>query len=271
MSNRLSQVVLLLASFSTLSACADLKKTDPWEGYNRFMYKVDDNIDKYALKPAADAYVKVVPKQIRDGLYNGYTNLQYGDVILNDFLQGNLAQGSSDLGRMAVNSTLGIGGVFDIASSLNLPSHQNDFGLTLGRWGCPPGPYIVLPLLGPYTLRDVPDLGTSYLTNPLSWIDVPTAAAIPVASVQVVVMRANYNKEVAFRDEAAIDPYVFTRDAYMQYRENLIHPNKPIPPSEDIFNEDLEATTSPTTAPATATAPATRPAPTQNRNIPKIH
>ena len=264
---RCVRTLALCCFFLALTGCSDFQKTDPWEGYNRFMYKVDDGIDKYALKPASDAYVKVIPKQARDCLYNGYTNLQYGDVILNDLLQAKWQQSAGDFGRFAVNSTLGIGGLFDIAATINLPSHQNDFGITLGQWGFGPGPYIVLPLFGPYTVRDVPDLGTSYLTNPLSWVDMPAAASISVAAVQAVVMRADYNKEVVFRDEAAIDPYVFTRDAYIQYRESLMHEGKPAAPKENIFDEDNESTTAP------ATQPTTRPSitPQPGRNIPKIH
>ena len=264
---RCARILAICCLFISLTGCADFKKTDPWEGYNRFMYKVDDGFDKYALKPASDAYTKVIPKQIRDCLYNGYTNLQYGDVILNDFLQGRVGQGAADFGRFAVNSTLGIAGLFDIASTINLPSHQNDFGITLGRWGYGPGPYIVLPLFGPYTVRDVPDLGTSYVTNPLAWVDMPAAASISVAAVQAVVMRADYNKEVAFRDEAAIDPYVFTRDAYIQYRENLIHEGKAVTPKENIFDEENGSTTAPATQPTTM--PNITPLP--GRNIPKIH
>jgi phospholipid-binding lipoprotein MlaA len=270
---RRARIVVLCCFFVALVGCSDFQKTDPWEGYNRFMYKVDDGIDKYALKPAADAYVQVIPKQFRDMLYNGYSNLQYGDVILNDLLQAKWQQGASDFGRFAVNSTLGIGGLFDMASPLNLPSHENDFGLTLGRWGCPPGPYIVLPLFGPYTVRDVPDLGTAYATNPLAWVDMPLAASISVSTVQAIVMRASYSKETLFRDEAAIDPYVFTRDAYIQYRENLVHEGKTVPPKENIFDEEVEPTTNPSTAPATAptTMPQVSPTPQPGRNIPKIH
>ena len=111
-------------------------------------------------------YVKVIPKPIRSGIGNGFDNLIYFNVVFNDFLQAKWGQGLGDFGRMAANSTIGIGGIFDVATRWGLPSHDNDFGITLGKWGLGPGPYLVLPLLGPSSLRDAPGLAMEYAGHP---------------------------------------------------------------------------------------------------------
>ena len=155
-----SLALLLLAALAGLTGCASTgSKVDPWEKSNRFFYQANDSLDRYALKPLADGYVKVVPQPVRNGIGNGFANLEYGNVILNDFLQARWNQGWSDSGRMLVNSTVGIAGFFDVATPLGLPSHDNDFGITLGKWGAKPGPYLVLPLFGPSSVRDAPGIG----------------------------------------------------------------------------------------------------------------
>src|SRR6266513_2880657 len=141
------------------------KNPDPFHKVNRFFYKVNDGLDKILLKPAMDVYTKVVPKPVRHGLGNFFDNLGYGNVILNDMLQGHIKDGFAGMGRMAVNTTVGVGGVFDVATKWNLPSHSNDFGITLGKWGAGPGPYLVLPLYGPSTFRDVPRIPVGMYTT----------------------------------------------------------------------------------------------------------
>ena len=249
-----TRLLLLLCAVVALGGCADFKKTDPWEKPNRFVYNVNDGIDTYALKPVSDLYVKVTPKPIRTGLYNGYSNLEYFNVIFNDFLQAKWNQGASDSGRMAVNSTVGVAGIFDVATGWGMPSHNNDFGLTLGTWGFQQGPYLVLPLFGPSTVRDAPGIGVGMVTNPLFWVDTTLATSIAVSAVEAVVMRSNADQEIRFRNSAAIDPYVFTRDAYLQYRENQLHGGK-VPPKENIYDEDAEPATAPSTQPATTPPP----------------
>jgi phospholipid-binding lipoprotein MlaA len=242
--------ILLLLALGILPACQTTNsKIDPFEPTNREVYKFDENLDRWILKPLADGYVLVIPKPLREGIGNGFDNVGYFNVILNDFLQGKHEQGWSDSGRMFVNSTLGLAGFFDPATSMGLVKHDNDFGITLGKWGVEPGPYLVLPLFGPSTARDVTDYGMQIATNPLTYVDMPAAAAIPLNTVQAIDMRARYEQEVRFRDKAAIDPYVFTRDAYLQYREARIHENKPtIDPS--MYDEDPGADTQPATQPA---------------------
>jgi phospholipid-binding lipoprotein MlaA len=224
---------------------------DPWEKTNRAFYNFDDGLDRVLLKPVSDFYVKVVPQPIRTGLGNGFDNLGYGNVILNDFLQAKWVQGLGDVGRMAVNSTIGIAGIFDVASRWGLPSHQNDFGITLGKWGAKPGPYLVLPLLGPTTVRDAPGILVANLTNPVTWVNPPLAVTAPLGVVQAMDTRSRYESALRFRNAAAIDPYVFTRNGYLQYRDHLIHEgNKPV--DQSLYDEEPES--APSSRPATTRA-----------------
>ncbi len=251
-----------------LGGCAnDPKNIDPWEKTNRFFYSFNDNLDHYALKPLADGYVKIIPKPVRTCIGNGYDNLQYGDVILNDFLQGQWQQGWSDAGRMGVNTTVGIAGIFDVATRWNLPSHDNDFGMTLGKWGADAGPYLVLPLFGPSCVRDAPDIGVGILTNPVTWIDPPWYVTIPLFALQAVDSRSRLDREVRFRDQAAIDPYAFTRHAYLEYRRAKISGSE-APANQDMYEDESGPTTAPATQPSTqpATAPATQTQPVAPRS-----
>ncbi len=163
----IAAALLAVGAVSLCGGCAgNPSNPDPWEKANRFIYNVNDGFDRAALKPAADAYVKVVPQPIRQGIGNGFDNLVYLNVIINDFLQAKWGQGLGDSGRMAANSIVGIGGIFDVATKWGLPAHQNDFGITLGKWGVKPGPYLVLPLFGPSSLRDVSGLLVEYVATP---------------------------------------------------------------------------------------------------------
>ena len=231
-----------------LGGCATTGNIDPWEKTNRVFYNFDDGLDRVLLKPVSDFYVKVVPAPIRTGLTNGFDNLGYGNVILNDFLQAKWKQGLDDTGRMAVNSTIGIAGFFDVASRWGLPSHPNDFGITLGKWGAKPGPYIVLPLLGPTTMRDVPGIFVANATNPVTWVNPPLAITAPLGVVQGINTRSRYESALRFRNAAAVDPYVFTRTGYLQYRDNLIHEGRK-PVDQSIYDEEPDS--APSTAPAT--------------------
>ena len=255
---RLAFVLCAVLALNFLGGCAgDARGGDPWAKGNRAFYDFDDGLDRVALKPAADCYVKVIPKPVRQGLGNGFDNLTYPNVILNSFLQGKWDQGWSDAGRMLVNSTIGIVGIFDVASGWGMVIHDTDFGITLGKWGVQQGPYLVLPLFGPSTARDVNGLIVGFVTNPLFWVDMPLAATISVSSVQAVDQRARAESWVKFRDEAAIDGYAFTRDAYLQFRESQVHDGKPAV-DQSFYDDDTGPATRPATRPTTP--PATQPA-----------
>jgi phospholipid-binding lipoprotein MlaA len=245
----MAAVVLAGVAVSLCCGCASgPRNADPFEKTNRFIYSFNDALDRVALKPAADVYVKVIPKPIRSGIGNGFDNLIYFNVVCNDFLQGKWGQGLGDFGRMAVNSTVGIGGIFDVASHWGLPSHDNDLGVTLGKWGAGPGPYLVLPLLGPSTVRDAPGLAMDYAANPTTWLYLPLQISVPLYVVYLVDLRSRFDSVVRFRNAAAIDPYVFTREAYLQYRDAKIHEGKRAP-EQNFYDEDSDAAP-PTTQPS---------------------
>lgn len=217
---------------------------DPLEdSFNRPSYNFNDALDKAILEPVAKGYVKVLPQPVRTGITNVYQNAADLNVILNDILQGKVDQTGSDVARFVFNTTLGIGGIFDVGTVIGLPKHEEDFGQTLATWGSGPGAYLVIPFLGPNTVRNVPDYGTSILTNPLFYISIANVILIPVAAVGIINKRANLLDATRLRDEAAIDPYTFTREAYLQRRAFLIYDGHP--PAEDydiekFIDDELE-------------------------------
>jgi phospholipid-binding lipoprotein MlaA len=200
----------------------DLKpvKGDPFQAYNRVMYAFNDSIDRNALRPTAVAYVRVVPAPIRRGVSNFFRNFSSPRTIVNDLLQGKLKNGGGDTARFLVNSTVGLVGLFDPASRMGLERHEEDFGQTLGRWGVPAGPYLVLPVLGPSTLRDsiarVPDEYTStrhYIKN--------GTARVSLAAADVIDLRAgllDYDQVI----RESFDPYAFVRNSWLQRRQYLV-------------------------------------------------
>jgi phospholipid-binding lipoprotein MlaA len=244
-------MMLVGAAMSLAAACASAPdKADPLEPVNRVLYGFNDLLDQYALKPAADVYVLVIPQVIRDCIGNGFANLPYFNVILNDFLQGKWNQGWSDTARFAVNSTIGLAGIFDVATHWGFPAHDNDMGVTLGKWGVGPGPYLVIPLLGPSSLRDTTRPIVIVLATPLTWLNLGPEINIPLSVAGAVDTRSRSDFIVKFRNSAAVDPYVFTREAYLQFREGLIHEGKPPVQQNNIYDEDTDtepATTQPTT------------------------
>ena len=159
MSSRAATTLILFVALACgVPACAKV---------NRFIYRANRVVDRVILRPVARGYEKIVPKTIRHGVSNFFDNLTYVNVILNDFLQGKFRRGTRDTARLVVNTTVGIGGVLDVAKKMGLEEHDEDFGQTLGVWGMGPGPYFVLPLLGPTTVRDAPGILFGAATNPL--------------------------------------------------------------------------------------------------------
>jgi phospholipid-binding lipoprotein MlaA len=242
-----------------LGGCAtEASNPDPFEKSNRDVYQFNDCVDRAVLKPISDGYVKVIPPCVRTAIGSAFKNLAYLDVILNDFLQGKCQQGGSDSARMAVNSTVGLLGFFDVATKCGLPGHENDFGITLGKWGAPSGAYLVLPLLGPSSGRDVWSIPVTVATNPLVWIDMPWGVSVGLAVLDAVDTRARLEPTLRLREQAAIDSYVFTRDAYLQYRRARLAKETGKPPEGPSIYDEEEPAGVPASQPATA--PATRPA-----------
>lgn len=204
---------------------------DPYESLNRKVFEFNDKLDAHVLKPVAETYQKVVPSMVRTGVSNVLGNL--GDVwsAVNQLLQGKPGQAGEMTMRVVTNTFFGIGGLFDQATELGLERHSEDFGQTLGRWGVPPGPYIVLPLLGASTARDTVatpvDLYASMDTQLVSG----TSATVGVSVVKVVNTRANLLGASQLLDEVALDRYSFFRDAYLARRRNQVYDGNP--PDDD--------------------------------------
>jgi len=212
-----------------LGACATTGANDPrdpWEGLNRGIWDFNEAADKAIVKPIAKGYVEYVPSFIRAGVTNFFGNLDDVASGLNCFLQGKPVAGFNDFGRVIVNTTFGVAGLWDVASRLEVEKHQEDFGQTLGWWGVPSGPYFVIPLLGPSTVRDAParlaDPGIYYSYK----INDP-AVTWSMFLIYELDIRANLLKAESVLDEAAIDRYTFVRDAWLQRRQSQVYDGNP--------------------------------------------
>ncbi len=255
-----SVAVLILCALSAAGCASGPDRSappnpaDPWAKSNRAVYNFNSDLDRAVIKDISDGYTRHVTQSVRTGIGNFFDNLSYLNVILNDHLQGHFAQGWRNTERMAINTTIGIVGVFDPASGYGRPRQKNDFGITLGRWGASSGPYLVLPLLGPSTVRDVPGIIVSRITNPMFWLDPPLEVSIPMDVTSFVDQRASLQTQMDLRDRAAIDPYTFTRDVYLRRRSSQIGK------SSHMSDEDIYGEPAPTTAPV---SPTTMPAATR--------
>lgn len=216
---------ILFAAALLLSGCATTNSgnpDDPLEGFNRAMFDFNDGLDRVALKPAATAYQEILPSFVQTGVNNFFGNI--GDVwtMVNNFLQGKVEQGLSDGMRVAFNSTIGFGGVLDIASEAGIPKHKEDFGQTLGKWGVASGPYVVLPVFGPSTVRDTAALPVDIAGDLWTYttpVDVRNVGAV----VRVIDLRASALKATNLLEEVALDRYTFIRGAYLQRRESQVN------------------------------------------------
>ena len=207
-------------SSSSSTSSSSAAPVDRFERYNRAMYSFNTGIARTVLRPLAEGYAKL-PRPIRGGIGNFIGHLAYADTIVNNFLQGKLTDGGKDLARFTLNTVVGVGGLFDPATAAGLPKNDEDFGQTLGKWGVPSGPYLVLPFLGASTVRDAP---TWVLTNALdgrSYLN-PDALNYGLGALHLVDLRAGVLVADAAIDQA-FDPYAFVRDAYLQRREYKVH------------------------------------------------
>lgn len=209
---------------------------DPFERTNRKVYGFNQKLDRYVLAPVASGYAAITPRFFRHGVDNFFTNAQYPGVILNNLLQGKASEGLADTGRFLINTTIGLLGVWDPAAEMGLERHQEDFDQTLAVWGANSGPYLELPLYGPSHARTLADYPVAYATNTLTYA-VESQVMAPLMVLYVINKRALLDQAVAIREQAAVDPYLFTRSAYIQHRHNLIHDGQP--PAENLYDEDL--------------------------------
>lgn len=208
---------------SRLCACATLAllplaaqaEDDPWESFNRPVFRFNDTLDTYALKPIAKGYQAITPQFVEDGVHNVFNNI--GDVgnLVNNVLQGKMHDAGVDTGRLIANTTFGVLGVFDVATRMGLDRNDEDFGQTLGAWGVSSGPYVVIPLFGPSTVRDAGAMVPDSFLQPYPYIDhVPTRNV--TRAVDVVDTRANL---LSAEKMITGDKYIFIRNAYLQNRE----------------------------------------------------
>lgn len=214
---------------------AGIDNSDPWEPFNRKVYAFNDAIDKHVLTPVANAYMEVTPRPVQASVSKFYNNLTYPNVFINDFLQGKVGLGISDTCRFVVNSTIGILGLFDPAKHLGLPAHFEDTGQSLAVWGVHQGPYVVVPFIGPDTVRNTPNLITSTVTNALFYVT-NFYITIPLSVLGVIDTRVQAASSVNVVNQAALDPYIFVREGYLQHREFLIFDGHP----PQHFYEDMD-------------------------------
>ena len=225
----------LLAGGCAGPATADREPNpDPFEPVNRVMFTINDYGDRYIAEPVAKGYEKASPTVVRRAARNFFANLRYPITIVNDFLQGKLRQGSTDLARFLMNSSVGLLGIFDPATEAGFPEHDEDLGQTFAVWGLPAGPYFMVPVFGPYTLGH--GLGALADTQ-VSLLTQYDDSSLTGKLGSLYLVHERYQLQDAVEEvRAAYDPYVFVRDAYFQNRQYKIHDGNV--PEEEMFPED---------------------------------
>jgi phospholipid-binding lipoprotein MlaA len=213
--------LLLLTGCATLPPNSKPDPRDSWERTNRAIYIFNVKVDHAVLRPTARTYVKVVPRGARTAVTNFMTNLTYTTTIINDFLQGQFKHAASDTTRLVINTLFGLGGLFDVATPSGLDRHSADFGQTLGKWGVHSGPYVMLPFLGPSTVRDSFGLLADEYSTPRAYIVDPWVRW-PLFTVDLVDHRASLLPEDKYID-GSFDPYAFLRNVWLQRRDYQIH------------------------------------------------
>jgi phospholipid-binding lipoprotein MlaA len=223
---RLCAALLLAGS---LAGCATSggNPADPLEGVNRAVFAFNDGADKYVFTPVAKGYRFVLPGFLRTGISNFFSNLEDVWVSVNDVLQGKFQQGSEDFVRVIFNSTFGIAGIFDFASDVGMPKHNEDFGQTLGAWGVESGPYLVIPFIGPSTFRDGFGLIFDYKADLVYWATDSVPVRNSLYATRAISNRAKLLDATSVLEQAALDKYAFTRDAWLQRRRNLVYDGNP--------------------------------------------
>ena len=245
--NNYGLIILFFVCICFFQGCAstpkqtdpDLDPVDPHEKINRASYDLTDKVDRAVFEPIVNAYIDYVPNAAQRSIGNFYDNLSYPNVVLNSFLQGKMRQGAQDTVRFFVNSTIGMFGLFDMATHMGLQKHDEDFGQTLGVWGVNPGSYLFIPFLGPSSERDVTNIPVGLFTNVLFYAGLVVGSyfAAPLTILGAIDKRARLAGPMRVRDEAAIDPYLFVREATLQQREFLIHDgNLPL----DLYYEPFQ-------------------------------
>jgi phospholipid-binding lipoprotein MlaA len=216
----------VLALFCASAAVAETNPRDPYEGFNRVMFSVNETVDKYAAKPIAQAYDEVTPLPVKMSVGNFFGNAGELWVGVNSALQGKFSDAGIDLARLLINSTVGIFGLFDVASELGLEKHEEDFGQTMAVWGVDDGGFLFWPVIGPRTLRDTAGWGVDSYMDPV-WRATPVSTRNSLLAARFIDIRAGLLPADKVIDEAALDKYAYIRDAYLQRRRNQIFDGRP--------------------------------------------
>jgi phospholipid-binding lipoprotein MlaA len=232
------KILTTLIACLAMAGCASLPSgnpdpRDPWERFNRASFKLNDALDRAVLRPTARAYVKVTPRVIRTGISNFFANLETATTLVNNALQGKGRAVGQDTARLLLNSTLGLGGLFDPASAAGIEKNDEDFGQTLGAWGVESGPYLMVPFLGPSTLRDTIARVPDQYTNPVQYLE-DDSTRFMITAVEILDLRAgllSLDKQL----EESFDRYAFVRNAWLQRREYKVMDGN----VEDDFEEDM--------------------------------
>ena len=229
-----------LVLLGTLGGCATTAKDpqDPLEGWNRGVQTFNDNLDDYAMKPVAKGYRWVTPSFVDRGVTNFFSNINDIGVTINDLLQLKISQTGMDGSRFIVNTTAGIGGFIDVAELIDLPRHNEDFDQTMGVWGVPSGPYLVLPFFGPSSPRGVGGLIGDAAMNPISYVGAPAITG-GLFALNAADRRADNLSTEKIATEAATDRYIFFKNAYFQQRNYLINDGN-MPEGSDVMEIDEE-------------------------------
>jgi phospholipid-binding lipoprotein MlaA len=230
----LTTVIACLA----MGGCASLPAgkpdpRDPWERFNRASFKLNDSLDRAVLRPTARAYVKVTPRVIRTGISNFFSNLETVTTLVNNALQGKGRAVGQDTARLLLNSTIGLGGLFDPASAAGIENNDEDFGQTLGAWGVKSGPYLMVPFLGPSTLRDTLARVPDQYTDPVHYLEDDSTRFL-ITAVEVIDLRAGL-LSLDRQLEESFDRYAFVRNAWLQRREYKVMDGN----VEDDFEDDM--------------------------------
>ncbi|MCD2451322.1 VacJ family lipoprotein [Methylicorpusculum oleiharenae] len=220
------------ASTPTENQADSSAQIDPYEDFNRTIYDFNSQVDKYVAAPVSDGYKYITPGIVQTGITNFFDNLKGINTVINDLLQAKFEQGAQDTGRFLLNSTLGVGGLLDVAKDAGLEQNEEDFEQTLAVWGVPEGAYLVLPLMGPSTTRGIPGAVFDAAANPATYV------GYPVQLLSVINSRANADGAIKFVDEASLDSYVFTRESFLQWRKFMATDGASGVADDDLLGED---------------------------------
>ena len=251
---------------TALQGCATRRNPDPIEPWNRQVFAFNESLDANVLRPVATGYNQVTPEPVRNSLRNVFNNIRDVWSTVNLFLQGRFRDGTVSVMRVTINTTLGIGGLVDWATPMRLDRPNEDFGQTLGVWGVKPGAYIVWPVLGPSTLRDSFSIPGDLYFSASTFGD-SHAASFGLIGLQLISVRAGLLGATDLLDDVALDKYAFTRDAFLQRRQNLIYEGNPPEEDEPLDDAEDEAPVA-EAASASAGGPASAPAPGQAPSAP---